>query len=371
MQAENRGLVSRFRPTGWVVRALAIAILATGAVARAPHLGFAQSLESPATQTTSWVQISESFLTSAWSTEGQPAAADPMNAMNAIQSSGWLDSPRYPPENRGAGLAGEDTSTAGQSVSEPTYVDGIYAIKKDYIYSWGENSWRILTGPLRYEKDDWVNVAITLGVTGSLFLVDKAFNDFWQDDARGDSLDEVLDTVTEFGDFQNITFGTIGAYAAAEALGAKREKAAALMILESVVLTTALTEGTKFVTGRERPKDAKNAFDFNGITSDSSQDSLPSGHASNAFAVATVLSEVYGNDNPWVPWVAYPIAGAVGLSRINKEKHFLSDVFLGSAIGFFVGKMVTRYNPFLEENGIEVKPFGQQGAQGISLAYKF
>ena len=325
--------------------------LALAGILILPMSGQAQDFQS--LQTTSWTQLSQRFM-------GDETAG-------SIQITGLFDTPSYPPEDRGVGTV----PTTAQSGSTLQYEDGIYLIKEDYIYSWGENTWRILTGPIRYDQDDWINVAITLGVTGSLFLVDEAANDFWQDDVKDDSLDDVLDIVNEFGDFQNITFGSVGAYAAAELLGAKREKAAALMVLETVVLTTLLTESIKIATGRERPKDATSAIDFNGITDDSSEDSFPSGHASNAFAVATVMSEVYGDDNPWVPWVAYPLAGGVGLARINKEKHFLSDIFFGGALGFFIGKMVTRYNPFLEENGLEIQPFSQQGAQGISVAYKF
>lgn len=324
-------------------------------------------------QASNWVQVSEWFSTGERPPEGRPTALD---LRTSIQISGWFDTPPYPPETRAPETRSiefdSESATAGEpSGPQPVYVDGIYALNEDTYFSAAENAWRILTGPLRYDEDDWINVAITLGVTGSLLLVDEAVNNFWQGDVRGESLDDFFDIINEFGDFENIAFGTLGAYAAAEVLGAKREKAAALMILESLLLTTAVTEGIKVVTGRERPRDADDAFDFNGITDSPSQDSLPSGHASNAFAVATVIAEVYGDDNPWVPWLAYPLAGTVGLARLNQEKHFLSDLFLGGAIGYFIGKMVTHYNPFLEENGIEVKPFGQQGAQGISVAYKF
>jgi membrane-associated phospholipid phosphatase len=125
------------------------------------------------------------------------------------------------------------------------------------------------------------------------------------------------------------------------------------------------------VTGRERPNESDSAYDFKGPGGNGTNASFPSGHAGNAFAVASVMSEVYGDNNPWVPWLAYGVAGGVALSRINDNKHWASDAFLASALGFFIGKMVTRYNPFLEKNGVAMRPFAQDGAQGISLAVKF
>jgi len=37
-----------------------------------------------------------------------------------------------------------------------------------------------------------------------------------------------------------------------------------------------------------------------------------------------------------VPWVAYGLAGVVGLSRLNAQAHFPSDIFFGAALGYSV-----------------------------------
>ena len=44
---------------------------------------------------------------------------------------------------------------------------------------------------------------------------------------------------------------------------------------------------------------------------------------------------------------------------------------MGAAIGHFIGRMVTRHSPFLQEAGVQVRPFGQPGAAGLSLALSF
>ena len=63
--------------------------------------------------------------------------------------------------------------------------------------------------------------------------------------------------------------------------------------------------------------------------------SLPSGHTSMAFSLATVTDRHFG----WKAGVpAYLLATGIGLSRIESDKHFLSDVLAGATIGVIVGR---------------------------------
>ena len=52
--------------------------------------------------------------------------------------------------------------------------------------------------------------------------------------------------------------------------------------------------------------------------------SFPSGHASSAFAAATIFAGRY-REHRWVPWVAYGLASFVALTRIPGQAHFPSD----------------------------------------------
>jgi len=67
--------------------------------------------------------------------------------------------------------------------------------------------------------------------------------------------------------------------------------------------------------------------------------SFPSGHATAAFAVATVFSHRY-RQHRWVPWVSYGAAAAIGFSRVTTQAHFPSDLFLGAALGYTMTKFV-------------------------------
>lgn len=271
----------------------------------------------------------------------------------------------------------EAVESAAETASEPSeagpkvYKDGIYAIDKDYLLSYPQNAWRILSSPFNFDQEDWLIVAGVAGAAGLALVVDDDLSDFWQDDVRSDVGDDILEVVEDFGSIRYIGAASIGAYGIAEAFGQKREKAAALMTLESLVLAGALTSGIKFVTSRERPTDSDEPLDFFEREENRLNASFPSGHSTHAFSTATVLSEVYGEDNPWVPYVAYPLAAGVGLARINKNRHWLSDILVGGAIGHFVGKMVTRYNPFLEAQGITTAPTVIGETPGVAFTYAF
>jgi membrane-associated phospholipid phosphatase len=56
-----------------------------------------------------------------------------------------------------------------------------------------------------------------------------------------------------------------------------------------------------------------------------------------AFAVATIIARRYGNHR-WVPFAAYGLASVVGFSRLTLNVHFLSDVVMGSALGYSISR---------------------------------
>jgi len=67
--------------------------------------------------------------------------------------------------------------------------------------------------------------------------------------------------------------------------------------------------------------------------------SFPSGHSTQAWAVATVIANEY-HDRRAVQIAAYGVATAVSVARFTGQKHYLSDVVVGSAMGYAIGKYV-------------------------------
>jgi membrane-associated phospholipid phosphatase len=100
-----------------------------------------------------------------------------------------------------------------------------------------------------------------------------------------------------------------------------------------LLIATGINIGTtallKSAFNRTRPADKYPGEIF--VTTPSSGKSFPSGHTSQAFAIATTLTLQYHKWYVTVP--AYLWAGCVGYSRMYLGKHYPSDVLGGAIVG--------------------------------------
>jgi hypothetical protein len=96
-------------------------------------------------------------------------------------------------------------------------------------------------------------------------------------------------------------------------------------LLRAQLLSQGVVQALKYGTRRPRP-DGSNRHSF------------PSGHTATAFATASVLHQHYG----WKVGIpAYAFGAYVGASRMSDNRHHLSDVLVGAAIGMVAGRTVT------------------------------
>ena len=91
-------------------------------------------------------------------------------------------------------------------------------------------------------------------------------------------------------------------------------------LLRAHALAQAWTLGIKVTVRRDRPTGECCAF--------------PSGHASAAFAAASVIERHLGRRGAWP---TFAIASYVAASRLAANRHYLSDVVFGSALGIASG----------------------------------
>jgi hypothetical protein len=195
---------------------------------------------------------------------------------------------------------------ADQQGPRRAYRSGVYAFSTDYWLSYPRAVLRIATAPSRFDRKDWMVVAGFAAAGGALFAMDRGIRDFWQDNIRSDTSENISKIFDPFGGSKYAYGALVGAYAVSEVLDqtdiypARRAKAASLLALESVLISSAITGGLKYVTGRKRPNHAESQFQFDGPGNGFNR-SFPSGHATAAFALASSVSEIYGDDYPWVP----------------------------------------------------------------------
>ena len=117
-------------------------------------------------------------------------------------------------------------------------------------------------------------------------------------------------------------------FATGRAADGPRYRAMTYDWMHAFLINAGYTTLLKEVIHRERPNGEDNL-------------AFPSGHASNAFTLAAVAERHYG----WKAGVpAYTLASLVAVSRLRRNKHYLSDVLAGATLGYIVGRTVVRVN---------------------------
>ncbi len=104
--------------------------------------------------------------------------------------------------------------------------------------------------------------------------------------------------------------------------------------LEALIDADITVNVVKVIARRQRPRDGDGGGHF-----EKGGASFYSGHSTQAWAIASVIADEYG-DHKWVPILSYGYATLISTSRVLAEEHFTSDVFVGAAIGFFIGRYV-------------------------------
>lgn len=240
-------------------------------------------------------------------------------------------------------------------------------LNTDYFLNIFSDTKYIFLSPFRWHTKDWLTASLVLGATGGLFLLDDEIRDFVQDE-RSTTTDDIAGVFEPFGNGGYTFGGLVGFYLYGHFFENSKAERTALLAVESFAVTGIFTFALKFSTGRVRPQSAENSREWSGPNLDDV--SFPSGHTSSAFAIATVLASEYKN-NPWVPPIAYGLATLTGLSRLNDNKHWASDVFLGGALGYFISKTILKIHSNKKGRHYTIYPRISKKDVGLEFAMRF
>lgn len=196
------------------------------------------------------------------------------------------------------------------------------------------DSLALVTAPLAWKSQDWQKAAAFGLILSGLLLADESL-DFEAQQLRSPFTDEVSDATTGLG-------GQPGLYVSAGLLVAGvvfRKPQAQDMgrdALEVLLLTHLLNKYLlKPTFGRKRPAESDGETSFHPF---SHYSSFPSAHATQAFALASVVA---ARSKGWVvPTLAYTAATLVAFDRVNDRAHFASDVFAGAVLGTAVARFL-------------------------------
>ena len=141
-----------------------------------------------------------------------------------------------------------------------------------------------------------------------------------------------------------ITFGRVGRAWSVESFGSD--------LLRAQAITGILTRSMKMAINRTR--------------SDGGTYSYPSGHTSTAFTIAAVIYKDLGPT-----WGIPALVGAsyVGFSRLQENKHYLSDVIAGAVLGTYISFKIS--NKRGHGARYHIVPVAGSKGRGISFRYEF
>jgi membrane-associated phospholipid phosphatase len=141
----------------------------------------------------------------------------------------------------------------------------------------------------------------------------------------------------------------------------------ALLYALSNVVNGAMVHGTRLIAPRTRPDGSK-------------RPSFPSGHTSTAFVAAEFLHQEYADGSVWLSVGGYGLASLIGVARIAKNRHWVSDVVAGAGMGILSTQLVYWAYPQLQraigrgsktKTGAVLFPCYTDGRWGVGLACTF
>ncbi len=222
-----------------------------------------------------------------------------------------------------------------------------------------------LTAPARWDDDDWKKVGwSTAAVLGTALVIDHP----WRNEMRRKAPNnQFMLQVERFGSQYSVA--VVGGFLVAGALSGNENtlQAGEDTLTASLIASGIITPALKLAFGRARPRANQGVNYFRPFSNANA--SFPSGHTTEAFALASVISGHY--EESWVSYVSYSIAGLVGVARTYHDAHFASDVLAGAMIGTFVGKGVVDYNRERRAGKVALLPDIAPGMMGVRLAGNF
>lgn len=205
------------------------------------------------------------------------------------------------------------------------------SLERDFIKNILRDERAIWTAPFHARRADarWL---LPLGLsTAALVATDR-----YTAGALDDSDHHISHDIARFASLYGVGGTAAAFYVAGRLTHNARARETGVLGAEALIDGTIVSLSFKGLSQRPKPTlDGARGRFFHGGSS------FPSGHSMSIWSVATVVAQEYSHRRV-VPFAAYGLATAVALSRYTGRNHFLSDVLVGSALGYGVGRYVYR-----------------------------
>lgn len=263
-------------------------------------------------------------------------------------------------------LSAPAPSSTQSPVTDPCSIRPDHIWTADYLDLLWNDTGAVLTAPVHWDQEDWLYAGLSAAGIGAAATLDRTVKDHVQA-GRTASEDRF------FKQYQNLgstwSFGVIGVFEVwGEIDGDSTARNTAMDALTASIIGPGVAvTAVKYAVGRVRPNTATTTFEFKPF---SGNQSFPSGHASQAFAVATAIAENY--PSWWVQMLCYGGAGLVGYARIEQNAHYTSDVVAGSILGWSVARAVVhRHNQAPNAKRLSWTPYATGNGVGLVFSEMF
>ena len=224
---------------------------------------------------------------------------------------------------------------------------------------------KVLTKPFSWELNDLYNAGgILLLSAGSFLLDDEVRKVFLRNRTR--TFDKLEPAGYAYGAPQNAAAGALLIYFSGLASNNTWLRNTGLMLTETIVVVGIIQVPSRILSGRARPYTGSGNTSFNflkGIEQDKA--SFISGHAAVAFGISNILAHQI--DHPAATVGLFGLAALTPLSRLYADRHWFSDILIGTALGIFTSNTIINLHEhnINKRNSLSVIP----SLNGISFCY--
>jgi len=217
---------------------------------------------------------------------------------------------------------------------------------KHYFKSYLLDIKDVAISPIKWNAKQWISAGMVIGTAALLVnTADLKLQQYSQTliTQNGDNFSANFLEPWGSGVYSMATMAVF--YTQGLIAGNQRSKKVAMLGVKAYIVSGLYVQIPKYAINRKRPYHGEypDPYGFEGVCGDAWFKGMPSGHTTSIFAVATIVASEY-SETIWVPIVAYTVATLASLSRIYDNKHWGSDVLVGAAFGFAIGKLIHRKN---------------------------
>jgi membrane-associated phospholipid phosphatase len=214
-------------------------------------------------------------------------------------------------------------------------------LNKKYILSYFSDAKALIISPAKWKSREWIQAGAIAGAGILAYTQDEKIQKYFvgHQSETADNLSKYIFEPIGNGIGTSVIIG--GFYLGGILAKDKRLAGTSLTAAKAFVVSAVCTNVVKQLTHRHRPyqDEIPDHALWEGPFADIHYNSFPSGHSTAAFSLAAVFAMEY-RETVWVPVLAYTLATGTAISRLYDNKHWASDVVIGSALGFVTGRFM-------------------------------